>query len=416
MMVTFSHSGFSPLIMRLAPVFWLGGAISFSSGAMARVARTECLDFEGDRPLAGEALNDAASYAWTRDWDDRWDVGGNGARMSAGSLNAYKFLYLEQIRFEATPRDSALWLFLQREKRETANEYELSNELDLTFPFDRENNLAASLITDSDSDKKWSDMGLAIGRRKNLVDYAEIFFWSVDHYYNTKELEDARWITKPYSWGLRFSRPENGLALRKLLIEIDTPSRLRRGSNFCDYAKLALSATGDIGDEWRWGIQHQSKEKSISYEGADVARIDADRAYNRLDLTWSRIAADRSRWTAGIELHSDILRRSDITVANTREEAVLRADRASDIGNNFRGTLGAVASRGERTVDRGEPGEKETIEQVKFQTGLEYRVGDRGAFRTLANWDLDHLVTDFPFKKHQLRPWDGGLLQFSLYQ
>ena len=402
----------------------LFSSVHLTDVALARVSRDECTALESDVPLAGEALNDAASYAWTRDWEDRWDAGGSAARISAGSLNAYKFLYVEQIRFEANPDQSPLWLFLQRDRFDTANEYESNNELDLTFPFRRENHLAASLITDSDSDKKFSDMGLAIGRRKNLGDFAEVFFWSVDHYYNTKELGDARWITKPYSWGLRFSRPETGLPLRKFNVEIDTPSRLRRGTDFCDYAKRSLTATGDIGPNWRWAMHHVAKEKRISYgdatrdaQGGGIDDVNVSRAYNRIDVTWSALMPDESRWTAGAQLHNDILDRSDQNTRLERAEAILRADRTGSIGNNFRGTLGLVASRGNRDVD---PIEKQTIEQVKFQTGLEYLIIDKatltGSFRALANWDVDHLVTDFPFKKKQLRPWDGGLLQFSLYQ
>lgn len=415
-MVIFKSQHFPPSGRIVIGIFFIFSGLNYACPGSARVSRSECRGLEADMPLAGEALNDAASYAWTRDWEDRWDRGGNGARLSAGSLDAYKFLYVEQIRLAAIPQESALWIFLQRNKRETANDYEVSNELNLALPFHGENHLATSLITDSDSDKKWSDLGFAFGRRKNLVDYAEVFFWSVDHYYNTKELDDARWLNKPYSWGVRYARPEAGLALRKMDIEIDTASRLREGTTTCDYSRQALVASGDIGTPWRWTIEHVAKQKNLSSGEAGANPVDIDRTYDRVDLTWSAAAPDDAAWTTGIELHRDILRRSDQAAPNERHEAVVRSVRAKDISAQLRGTIGAVASRGERTVDRGTPGEKETIEQIKFQTGLEYRVGDQGAFRALANWDVDHLFTDFPYKKNHLRPWDGGLLQFSLYQ
>ena len=104
----------------------------WSHASEGRVSRTECAGFFADVPLAGEALNDAASYAWVRDWDQQWNEQGDrdssaaAARISAGSLDARKFLYHEQIRLQAAPQGNALWIFLQREKQESANEYRFS--------------------------------------------------------------------------------------------------------------------------------------------------------------------------------------------------------------------------------------------------------------------------------------------------
>ena len=114
-----------------------------------------------------------------------------------------------------------------------------------------------------------------------------------------------------------------------------------------------------------------------------------------------------------------------------RNETIFYGGRSQIISGNFWMFLGGVGSLGTQHI-----GEKlDYIEQLKFQTGLEYRIMDRsrdwdaanqmnqrqgagrlkGSFRTLANWDIDHLVWDFPYRKRGLRPWDGGLLQFSLY-
>ena len=418
--------------------------------ADGRVARTECAGFDGDVPLAAEALNDAASYAWVREWDQQWDQqsdeqldqkadrdsGSAAARISAGSLDARKFLYHEEIRLQAAPKNSALWIFLQRKKRETVNEYKISNELNLTIPGPF---FSGSLMTDSDSDKKWSDLGLALGRRKSLTDFAEGFIWSVDHYYNVKETSPARWSRRPLSWGFRLGSPIPDAAITKAEIEIDEPATYEVDGSTCHYRSrvahlrgyypagfplTGFSMAGFSMATLRWSIDHFQKRKSIDDRYAE-------RNADSLDLSWGRVLIEQHTDTLGVRFHRDQLDRDSSAKSAFRNETILYGGRSQIISGNFWMFLGGVGSLGTQRI-----GEKlDYIEQLKFQTGLEYRIMDRsrdwdaanqmnqrqgagrlkGSFRTLANWDIDHLVWDFPYRKRGLRPWDGGLLQFSLY-
>ncbi len=382
---------------------------AWSHPADARVSRTECTGFDGDVPHAGEALNDAASYAWVREWDEQWDRDSDSAaaRISAGSLDARKFLYHEQIRLQAAPRGTALWIFLQREKRETAREYITSNELNLTLPGAA---FAGSILTDSDSDKKWSDLGLALGRRKSLTDFAEGFIWSVDHYYNVKETSSARWSQKPYSWGFRFASPEQNATFAKAEIEIDEPATYEVDGTSCHFRRRGAHLqgnyrTGFSKNPFRWSVEHLKKKKSIESRYAE-------RNVNSLDLTWGPSSNGQNTDTLGIKFNLDQLDRDGGAKSALRREIILYGGRTQIISGNLWLFLGGVGSLGTQRIGE----DLDSIEQLKFQTGLEYRIaGDKGSFRTLANWDVDHLVWDFPYRKKGLRPWDGGLLQFSIY-
>lgn len=408
------------------PLAFVLGIWSHTSDA--RVSRTECDGFLADVPLAGEALNDAASYAWPRDWDQQWNEQGNrdsssaAARISAGSLDARKFLYHEQIRLQAAPQGNALWIFLQREKQESANEYRVSNELNLTIPGPI---FSGSVMTDSDSDKKWSDLGLAFGRRKSLTDFAEGFVWSVDHYYNVKEASSARWSRRPLSWGFRLGSPEQDPAIAKAEIEIDEPATYELDGSTCHYRSYVTHLQGYFGaaflpsfskNPFRWNMDHYQKHKSIDEEYVE-------RTTTSFDLSWEQSLMDDHTDTLGIKLHRDRLDRDPGAKSASRDEMILYGSRSQAFSTNLWMSLGGVGSRGTQRISQ----ELDSIEQLKFQTGLEYRIVDRagdrpgdsrrlkGSFRALANWDVDHLVWDFPYKKKGLRPWDGGLLQFSLY-
>lgn len=431
--------------------------------ASARIRRTTCWDDITDQPRAGEFLNDSVAYAWSQPWQDLWDAssGYGAARLSAGSLDAREFLYLEEINLSAAPPGSPLWIFLRRQILEQGPDESVDHELSLSLPTVSDS-FVPSLLTDTDSNKKWSDLGLAIGKRKSMNDFAEIYFWSPDHYYNTKALDEdseggdaGKWQKHPYSWGFRVASPERNARLSHLNLEVDTPARFRSSQLTCEYRALSLHARGKIPVQLKWldesgtnrllwRIALSRHDKLIDKFGDEFVdptkssrmttevELALDRTLGPLDSSSEQLDASlpsRGHWHAAILWHQDRIKIQNETHRSyDRDEVVLSTRYTNTMKEDLWYFLGAIGSLGHRTRPSWTDANEivgDDIEQLKFQTGIEWRIlesapgagrGRRmtGAFRTLANWDIDHLVSDFPYKKHSIRPWDGGLLQFII--
>ena len=258
-----------------------------------------------------------------------------------------------------------------------------------------------------------------------------------------KETSSARWSRKPLSWGFRLGSPHPDAVISKAEIEIDEPATYEVDGVTCHYRSHVahlqgyypsgfslpgFSTAGFSAAALRWSIDHFKKNKSIDDRYSE-------RSANSLDLSWERVLIEQYTDTLGVRFHRDHLDRDPGAKSAFRNETILYGGRSQVITGNLWMFLGGVGSLGTQRI-----GETlDSIEQLKFQTGLEYRIVDRsgdrniagrsaplindrigagrlkGSFRTLANWDLDHLVRDFPYRKRRIRPWDGGLLQFSLY-
>ncbi|MEY4631995.1 MAG: hypothetical protein RIQ81_2115 [Pseudomonadota bacterium] len=403
-----------------------------SAKALARAGADDCSDFSDDIPLAGESLNDAASYDFPEHWRDWWDLGGTSARISAGSLNAREFLYSEDLRFEATSNDSQVSLFFDRGLRQNHWLKSSGTELNLNITPGNSGVPSFSVLMDSDAIKKNADLGLAIGWRQSLVDYSEFFFWSIDHYYNTKETSAARWIKKPFAWGYRFSkpRPESSETpwLQQAQIEIqpkavyDNPD----AGTVCTTSRRSLTLRGKITTHILWNVANFNTEKNVTSKSSAGTATHTKRDSASAAVTWisspAQSGAGGEYDSVRIEILVDKLERESQAASGLRREAIVSARRHLEAGETGQWFFGIIASRGQQSIGIAEADGAQVIEQAKLQTGFEYQIGrntkagrPKGSFRTLANWDLDHLVQDFPYSKRRFRPWDGGLLQFSIY-
>jgi hypothetical protein len=405
---------------------------STPSWAQFRQSHRDCLNLGDELPIPGEALNDTASYMLPGHWERQWyQHDGAAARFSAGSINTRDFLYSEDLKFSSAPANSSLWIFFERRRMHNKWNSGDTNELALTLPAPA----TLSLLTDSDAVKKNSDLGIAVGMRRSSIDYAELFLWSIDHFYNAKETSSARWSKKPVAFGARLSAPEGhgpfGNLLQRAHAQIqvrgvhEQKTESRQEEITCAISGKSLQADGTLSDQLQWHAEWIARE--ITLEATNASR-NSERMTGMVGVSWSNtkmLHSSRSSLTdsIGFQMAFDDLKREKGAFSARRREIIATFNRSWNNDHVWSWFTGIVGSRGEQKIDDGTNRETAPIEQAKLQTGFEYRNREQnaantpnGVFRALANWDLDHLSRDFPYQKRAFRPWDGGLLQFSFYQ
>jgi hypothetical protein len=52
--------------------------------------------------------------------------------------------------------------------------------------------------------------------------------------------------------------------------------------------------------------------------------------------------------------------------------------------------------------------------ELKYQTAWEYRMGIASLIQLNANWNVDKIVENYPYRRESFRPWNGGNLQVQI--
>ena len=425
--------GFDKLL--IVPVITI--FLTFSYQASARFLENDSMQIDQEERLGLETYNDLISYRYpVQAWLD-WFEYDTGFRANAGSLNANRFLYTQDIKFSTNRGQSGSFGFTQYRVEDIASQRDES-EIRATFmPFGA---VEFSVLGDSSTFKEFGDLGFAIGIFRDRQHWIEFFYWSVDHYYDTKKSDalDSR-NRRAWSAGLRETWVLNSEYQLQSFFEYEVPLIWKRASRGFNYEYQRRSASlrlikGQKND----GLYELSLAAESKFEAKDWREYSAlaleeyrkelHREVLTANLAWFKTGADADHEIGGIL----ISRRANYKhvmpngVATESPEANDLEEKPSpDSGRFEQGVYGSVNRPiGESSHHRFQYGahannvfidERDGYRnvEVKFQAAWEYRYNAKASAILNTSWDVDQLVADFPYQEGNFRPWGGGNIQFT---
>lgn len=160
----------------------------------ARFQHDDADQIDRDVSLDTEYFQTVFAYRPPLFWEDLWLVSGTGARLNVGSVNLNQSTIWEQIKLSTASKFFHIGLMQNKEQ----NPYEQRLEQEVSVSFQLPGILRFSALADLNSEKKFSDVGAGV----SLLIGALIIkgqYWSVDHFYNSKEETLDRYEQKPTS-------------------------------------------------------------------------------------------------------------------------------------------------------------------------------------------------------------------------
>jgi hypothetical protein len=286
--------------------------VLLASQAQGRFHHRDAEEIDREELYSSEAHLDEMSYRPPDRWTLHWDESDVGYHINAGSLTVDRFLYREAFRLRHAAGSG--FIAFEQELYQDMVEEKRESSLLAEFPL----GLAATgldwrLLGDSDTFKKWGDLGvgLAAGTTRNAR--VSLDFWSVDHFYNTKEIAPSdRYERKPWTVDLKASWHTGDIIASTLRVQWDHPLLWHRESQGYDYhyARRTWNHLLRIGPETGWNLQvttnlDRKEEEKIWFTSAGVP-VDLQKSLRRDELDIRvhavRIAGDNDRdWRIGIE-------------------------------------------------------------------------------------------------------------------
>ena len=398
---------------------------------------TEAIDFEAR--LSSEYYNDLLSYRYPRAWLQEWKRSNIGYISNYGSLDVRRFYYLEEIKFQDFTKDKFGFSFKQNRMEDTL-ERRLQQEIRLSFPLFQDHYF--SILADGDTFKKFGDLGFSWswGLPTDLNHpYWEVFYWSVDTYYNHKEeISTNRYSKRPYTLGMKIVHDFKAFRA-ELDYTYDAPMEWQRVSEGYLYTRsfktFALTLEKDLGlSPWQIKAflrrEDKSEEKSWQFQKSSEEKIDlaadrqAEKSLKRKLLEtelfliqvkdtpgktrsfsfWkiNRDADYQQKW--GTALVEEDMEEKPSADSRRREWALLYTD-IIPLNGDHDFILGFQYNRlklnDENDLDKTE---------VKLQTAWDGSLSEHVHMLINFTWDLDEIQRT---ANTQIRPWGGGNVQFK---
>ena len=406
---------------------WL--AMCLASGAFGRFTPSDADEIDREERLSTEFYNDVVSYRFPLPWIGWWESTHNGYRVSAGSLNASRFEFLEEIKFFA-PTSGSVDFSFRHLREESMLEQQYLQELRLSYKLHPRWKLG--MLGSGGTFKKWGDLGAVLRFHEDDRSYVELFYWSVDHFFNTKEEEPQnRYAVAPKTYGLDVGWTFPSGQRWRGHVEVDTPvewviadqARMYRSQKRRSRVELVqplspelhLEAAVTSIEKDESGVWYSSQEETVARAGLFRKKELSRSAQTALFGTRYFGSHSTYRFLAEFALH-----RADYEFTNTdggeiesdepshdavRREFMLGATRYRPIGDSTNLQTGLFYNRAsiddEKSVHLGE---------LKFQTAFDFVMSE--SLRSFLNltWDVDQLYRDYP---DRFRPWGGGHLQIQ---
>lgn len=401
---------------------------AYARQCFARFDEDDPAQIDPEQRLSSEYYNDIVSYRFPMLWEDLWYSADNGYQVSAGSFNVNRFLYIEEIKLHAASDRFVDFRFVHQ-RLEGLLTQEFSQEI--RFSSTHFSPIHISLMGDGGTFKKWGDLGMALGWQPSSDKKAEIYYWSVDHFYNTKEEEPLNYyIKKPITYGLLVDWSFAGKIDRLYLkIEVDTPLKWQRIDKQYIYEVrqkvVAIKWLLPWNEEWtqetgyRWALKNESnrwfetKEDILSNQDHVAFKAGSrkenhyqlglqkrgDSEFVRFLMEYVDHQAEYDNWW----VHERNRIESD-SPDTLRREWMLSATRYFPyLGENLQ--LGLFYNRAyivdDKQVDKGE---------LKLQTAIDFVMSEQWRLFLNVSWDLDQIYREFG---KRFRPWGGGNLQIQ---
>lgn len=395
-------------------VTWLA-----SEPASARFQTEDADEIDPEEHYNTETYNDKLSYRYPLSFDEAWAAHDVGFRANAGSLNVRRFDYHEDVKFKVNPdwQEGPFGFAFEQSRREDVLEARRSREIRMNWLV--ADHLTLGLLGDGASYKEQGDVGVALGLWSARENQAEVYYWSVDHYYETKRAEADDWRPRrPRTFGARgiSGLPSTKVAWR---YEWDAPMEWHRASQDYDYEMSRSEGSvrvehGELTD-LRYVAQVDAERKSEARRSLsgpeDKALVRHSEIY---EVGLQRRTPERKDQSVGL-VHIERLALYDEAGPDTSPPMSSRAEIAAYLTEMRPAGGRHFVQNGMHVNDVRirEKGETRHETEVKYQAAYAYALKETLQVFLNTTWDLDQLGRDFPYgKRAPFRPWGGGDIQF----
>ncbi|MFK7873234.1 MAG: hypothetical protein AB8C84_08700 [Oligoflexales bacterium] len=408
--------------------------LSKSNFATARFHHSDQSHVDQQEKPGVEYYNDIDSYRYPIRWNRSYERSHFIFRSSAGSLNQTKFLYHEQWKIISDlPEDSHL--FVQRQVKEDyitqddQNEFHWSKKV---FP-----NLAWRIAGEGGFFKKWGDIGTGFSLKFLDTITASIDFWSVDHFYNTKNSENPHdiYLKRPKStiFKIEYLKPQ----YIKIAIHHswDHPLTLQKFSESHLYAYEQKISTLNLSNFnkkslWNMTIKDTKKLESKFYDNLASKQLSSHKQF--IEIEKSCTHAHKDHWRVGVNIRKESHQYQQIAlpILDNDNEAIdfnieSESPQVTRIESAFFTTYEWLIQNhhwfsSDLWVHKPLIRHKQRDEEASFQT-TEVKLGiawdfiiTKGAqLRLNTTWDLDQLNHDYRHN-NPIKPWGGGNIQLMI--
>lgn len=405
--------------------------LSVGELSFARFFTQDADRIDQEELLGVEYYNDIISYEHPVHWDRKWNKVDTGFRLSAGSFNDKRFYLKEDIKISSSTDDVVVISFEQKRREDLLEE---ARERQAKIAFKQFDPIKISLFGDGDSYKKWGDVGVGLGFEISKKKFVEAYYWSVDHYYDTKEgIITDKYLKASKTHGMRFFWEQLGPLNLELKYEKDTPLIWYRESRYYiyEYARSRWFASLSLPIKQEWLIKY-AFDRDIKREAKQWNVTKFTEASE--GLTYAKgMDRDVSHYEASLFLQLDqqedlkfsiqkVLREAEYSYFRGVEvlEYQISEEESFDTTRNewmFYGTWNFPVTHAQRTqlgfhcnqVEIDNPQKPEENLEVKAQFAWEWITGSYGSVMLNTSWDIDQIARDI-----EGGPWGGGDIQLFL--
>jgi len=192
-----------------------------SEPSMARFLLNDADKVDNEEVAGVEYFHDEFSYRPPFWWKKHWRKHQNGIYANVGSLSKNRSIYFEKIKFNSGDEHAATLKFRQNRRHDRFGNL---SERNFRLQANQFRPFLFSVLLDSDSEKKLGDGGIALSLEPRHNRLLEVYYWSVDHYYNAKRDIAKNKYTKPTkTYGITYDWAYSRSLRLKHNSEIDTP-------------------------------------------------------------------------------------------------------------------------------------------------------------------------------------------------
>lgn len=392
----------------------------FSSSALARFYHTDADEVDREERLSSEYFNDINSYDYPYLWSRQFDAAQVGYSVSAGSLDLARFAFLETIKLSSSKEPQVVGIHFLQLRDESMLEQNFFQELRITAtaPF----GAYVSLLADGGTHKKWIDMGGAFGFRQSENRYLEFFYWSVDHYYNSKEEFEGNSRDPKYlrTVGAKTRWTFWGDSEVQASFEHDQPLTWYRVSHGYTYQNRKLREQVKItSPTWRDSALYLSWDRERKAEAKEWTALGYRKTMDRFAETveFGLLREKDDRLTkffiqsiyrnADYEYTEGTARPERRSPDSQRQEWAVAFTRNRPLSSFARWQWGLFYNRMRFDIE----GEYELDREVKLQTAFEFNFSDNATSFWNLTWDLDRL---WDHRGVPFQPWGGGQASFLM--
>ncbi len=418
----------------LAPLLFLIG----TPCALARFQQDDARAVDREERQDRATWHDGGVYRYYPRLQELWRARDLGFRISDGSYDADRSRIQEQLKVTTDP-DAALVLAYKRERLHDLADEIIDNEMRFTA---RLGDFYGAVLADGETSfKQWGDLGVALGWRGRRRLEIDLYAWSVDHFYQSKqEVDFGNYETKPRTYGAHLVLDRDAGTGLELRYEVDTPFTWTRTffGAATDYSyryahsRLDLDGRLELAPGWQLlataVADVKQESKTFTPDGAMPYTKKLNKRSQHLDLSVLRRYDDGDSDQLGV---THILRRGEASFTQGPTPEAVEEEPSPDssrregqayLFHQFRLAPPNDSSQGQflqlgyvQSWARHDfSGFAEHGVDQKFQLAFELYFAKAAGVFLNATLDLDGIREDWPFDRGSTpgNLWDGGGVQF----